>query len=191
MTRAMLVVMFNHRPISVLYKNGDGFPAVIIHMLEDIIPNVLDLVGRTSCPAEEIVSELQRHLNPSRDGEDANMGCCGDWVDFHPCKEGYADLHLIQSESLPDYTYYFSVDHVGIVWVSVNAFTHKGENQIFFGTWRDAIIWKDRLKCQAIGFGYHDELYDTNGNYLGECDPPATEADAPSMTPTLSNDKEE
>jgi len=187
MTRAMLVVMHKFRPIACLYRNGDGFPAVIVNELARFMPNVLDM-RHTSCAPEEIVSVLQEHLHPTLDHEECRYG----WIDFFGCKEGYIqDLHLIQSESIPDYVYYFSIDDVGIIWVSITAFMSKGENQIFFGTWSECIEWKDRLKCQAIGFGYHDELYDTNGNYLGECDPPATEADAPSMTPTLSNDKEE
>jgi len=163
----MLVVMFKHRPIACLYRNGDGFPAVIIHNLEGIIPNVLDLTG-TSCAPDEIVSELQRHLSPALDGDDT---CCGDWIDFFGCKEGYVpDLYSIKSQSLPDYTYYFSVDHVGQTWVSVNAFTSHGENQIFFGLWKHALMWKDGLKDQAIGFGYRDEVYDSHGNFVGERD---------------------
>lgn len=175
MTRAMLVIMMSGRPISVLYKNGDGFPAVIVHTLEKYLPHdfniysneVKEVVGQ---PAEELVSILAEYLSPvAVDSED--KGCFCEWIylDTEELRQdGFVvDLHKIQRESIPDYTYYFTVDQKGMLWVSICAYSYyKGENQIFFGLWKDAIVWKDRVDTQAIGWGYHEEIYDTNGNYL-------------------------
>lgn len=149
MTRGLFMVMKEDRdgkdkPVFVCYRNGDCFPAVIIHELERFLPFA-------SYPTAAFVQYLEGKFSTI----------------VYAYNDGkFADENQILTHWSQDYIYRFKIGELSKVLIEISADRIDGEKKVFSGTFEDCIEWKNNLDAQVIGYDDDEDVYDANGNYL-------------------------